>query len=189
MKKTPLIVLCGPSASGKTTIANLLSERLGLRRAITTTTRDRRQGEDPSSYHWVTPGGFPYNKVLEYDIYNGHKYGLTREECNISDIVIVTPPGVKAMRNHCEKHKRKCVVFLFDVSRKHQAERMVLRGDSRAVIESRVKDDDIVYRSVPLNGLYDILLPDAPIEQVYKVVYDAIIFHGYTNWGINIEGV
>ena len=48
----PLLVLCGKSGSGKTTTAMILQRKLGLKRVVTYTTRQKRKGEkDGIDYH------------------------------------------------------------------------------------------------------------------------------------------
>ena len=60
MKKGFLFVISGPSAVGKTTVANeLLKREIGLQRAITCTTRAKREGElDGVDYFFMTKDEF-----------------------------------------------------------------------------------------------------------------------------------
>ena len=52
-----LIVLCGYSGSGKTTIANVLQEKYGYHRIITYTTRPKREQEvNGKDYHKASGG-------------------------------------------------------------------------------------------------------------------------------------
>ena len=51
----PMILLAGPSASGKTEIAKILMKDFGIRKVVTHTTRPPRIGEkDGVDYHFVT---------------------------------------------------------------------------------------------------------------------------------------
>lgn len=60
MKKGFLFVISGPSAVGKTTVANeLLQREIGLQRVITCTTRAKREGEvDGVDYFFMTKDEF-----------------------------------------------------------------------------------------------------------------------------------
>ena len=60
MKKGFLFVISGPSAVGKTTVANeLLKREIGLQRVITCTTRAKREGElDGVDYFFMTKDEF-----------------------------------------------------------------------------------------------------------------------------------
>src|SRR5579872_2665068 len=78
-----LYAICGPSGSGKSTIlSGLLRERPGLRRLITFTTREPRQGEiDGIDYHFVKRERFIEMVQIEQIVcaisYRGEFYGTS----------------------------------------------------------------------------------------------------------------
>lgn len=86
-----MLIISGPSCSGKNVLLDqLLEARSQLRKPTTTTTRPPREGEvDGQDYHFLSREEF-LDKVeqgdfLEYaEVHGDHLYGLTRDE--IEDI-------------------------------------------------------------------------------------------------------
>ena len=79
-----LIILSGPSGSGKDTVLNKLVEnRDDIKVSVSMTTRDKREGEiDGFHYYFVDREYFERkisdNKVLEYAEYAGNYYGTPK---------------------------------------------------------------------------------------------------------------
>ena len=70
MKK--LIILCGASGTGKTTIQNYLLKQYGIPRVLTHTTRAKRKGEkDGVDYYFETPVSFAPKHYFESVTYDG----------------------------------------------------------------------------------------------------------------------
>lgn len=75
-----LTIFAGPTASGKSSVVNGLLERYPrMRRVVTTTTREPRQGEIPGDdYHFLSPEVFQAKLVkgdfLESEQYGGKKF-------------------------------------------------------------------------------------------------------------------
>lgn len=93
----PLILIIGPTCSGKTTLAKELSKLFGMKIAKSTTTRQPRfKGED--EYYFVTPEEFDRLTLLEHTEYAGNRYGMTLKELESSDIFVCDPNGVMNVR-------------------------------------------------------------------------------------------
>ena len=83
-----MIVLTGPSASGKTATCLYLQAHFGIKKVITHTTRQRRKGEvNNVDYHFVTIDEFRKRKAndefIEKTFYNGHYYGTSSKDVQI----------------------------------------------------------------------------------------------------------
>ena len=78
-----LIVLCGPSGVGKSTISRELQERHNVRYTVSVTTRERRPGdEDAKDYEYVSKEEFfrrlDHDEFLEYaQVYDAY-YGTPK---------------------------------------------------------------------------------------------------------------
>lgn len=105
-----LVTISGKSASGKSEIAEALSE-CGYKRVITSTTRAKREGEvDGVDYYFLSNEDFlrriENNQFLEYEVYSGGRlYGTTLSEISkaINDrdddyVIVLTPGGVRALQ-------------------------------------------------------------------------------------------
>lgn len=78
-----LIVLCGPSGVGKSTISRRLRDETGVRYAISTTTRNNRPGDEKGKeYDHVSTDGFfrrlDHDEFLEYAQVYGDYYGTPK---------------------------------------------------------------------------------------------------------------
>ncbi|MDR4499595.1 MAG: guanylate kinase [Candidatus Scalindua sp.] len=83
-RKGRLVIISGPSGSGKTTICEHLMLNPGVKRSVSFTTREPREGEQNGiDYHFVEKSTFESlikeDKLLEYAEYCGSFYGTPLE--------------------------------------------------------------------------------------------------------------
>ena len=79
-----MIILIGPSASGKTEIAQILEKKYNLKKVITHTTREKRINEKENvDYYFVSKETFldmiKQNKLVEYTFYNNAELDICQE--------------------------------------------------------------------------------------------------------------
>ena len=84
--KGSLIVLCGPSGVGKSTIANKLAERMNVTKISSVTTRDKRPGDEAAKkYEYITRDEFfrrlDHDQFLEYAEVHGEFYATPKHPC------------------------------------------------------------------------------------------------------------
>lgn len=138
----PLSLFVGRSASGKTTIANMLAEQHGLKQIESYTTRQPRfDGE--AGHIFINEEEF-YNlgELAAYTFYNGSHYGTTFEQLDKSDIYVVDVPGVESLLLKLKDNTRPINIFYFDASVYNRVLRMRERGDNDAMIISRLLQDE-----------------------------------------------
>ena len=126
-----MLVLVGPSASGKSAIVKCLTKKYGLEKFITCTTRKVRVGEvDGVDYHFLTAEEFSqlYNndEFIETVYYNGNYYGTLKREVNDNKVVILEPQG---LNNFVAILDGVFAVFL-QTDEVVMKERMISRGDN-----------------------------------------------------------
>ncbi|MBQ8310291.1 MAG: guanylate kinase [Clostridia bacterium] len=85
MEKGLLIVLSGPSGSGKGTVRAELMKKEHFAFSVSATTRGPREGErNDVDYHFITreafEGKIQREEMLEYTTYNGNYYGTVKSE-------------------------------------------------------------------------------------------------------------
>lgn len=113
------VVLCGASASGKTTIQDYLAERLGYKKIITYTTRERRESEtQDQDYHFISneefkgliSGGF----FAEYEEYSqGRLYGSAKRDYVIgNNVIVLTPHGIRSIKKNLNIHDNVITVYV-----------------------------------------------------------------------------
>lgn len=92
-------ILVARSGCGKSTMAGILEQELGLRRCVTSTTRPPREGEvDGVDYHFLKE--MDRSRMFESAQFGGHWYGTSWDELNKSDFIILEPQGVAYYRTH-----------------------------------------------------------------------------------------
>ena len=141
MTDKQIIVLVGPSGSGKTSIGKILTEN-GIARLITTTTRKPRNGEiNGVDYYFREFSELDTDDFVEQTMYNGNKYGLTKEEVNSMlekhDVVHVSldQSGAEAV---CKAYPEEACIVFVSITEEEMTHRMKNRGDSPEEIKERI---------------------------------------------------
>lgn len=142
-----MIVLVGPSASGKTEAAKLLYSIYGIKKVITHTTRPMRIGEkDDVDYHFVSKEEFlklkEKNYFIETTLYNDNYYGTSKSEVSDNKVLIVDPNGVKSILS---LNDPRIIIFRLNADSTTRFNRMIIRGDSIENIEQRISKDKDVF--------------------------------------------
>ncbi len=138
-----MIILTGPSASGKTATCLYLQEHFGIRKVITHTTRAMRTGEvNDVDYHFVTKEEFERLKeedaFVETVFYNGNYYGTSKKEVRIDKCMAVELGGAKTYKSF---HDPKIVLFFMCLDEETCRERMLSRGDDPEKVAIRIEND------------------------------------------------
>lgn len=169
-----MIILTGASASGKTVTALNLQKRFGLVKAITTTTREMRNGETNGvEYFFVSKEEFEKrlteNKFVEHSLYNSNYYGCGVDQVSDNKIVVLDPNGLHSFL----KLKNKNIVsFLLIADEKTREKRMIERGDKKENIVQRLKND-VVDFSLEKIGKVDFVIntQNKSIDEVSEMIY------------------
>jgi guanylate kinase len=147
-----MLVLIGPSASGKTEVAKILISKYGMKRLITYTTRIKRKGEiDGRDYHFVSTAEFSkldsLNEFVETTFYNGNYYGSRRKDISLDKVVILDPNG---LLNYAYRMRSKITTIFLEAPKEIRKERMVKRGDDPELIKLRLEKDDAIFKTEKL---------------------------------------
>lgn len=138
----PLFLFVGKSASGKTTVANLLHEKYNHKQVWSYTTREPRHENEPG-HIFVSEDEFNnLGELAAYTFYNGFHYGTTLEQLNECSIYVVDVPGVESLLKKCMDYDRTIVIIYFDSTVHTRINRMLDRHDSDMQIISRLLEDE-----------------------------------------------
>ena len=180
MKK--ILIIVGPSGTGKTTLGNYLKE-LGWVEFISHTTRKIRETEIPDvDYHFVSKEKFMETEKVEYTQYAGNYYGLSVKEVDEkinkynNCYCIVEKNGALNLRKIYPYAK---VIFVYNTP-KVLKERMKERGGDENVIKNRINN---IFRTKELeNYKYaDIIIRNSDLNVAKKQIDKALAGNMFFN--------
>ena len=152
----PLYLFVGKSASGKTTLANMLESQYGLSQLQSYTTRPKRH-ENETGHIFITDEEFGnLRNIIAYTKYNGYQYCATKEQIDETSIYVIDVPGVKTLLNKYQ-NDRPIIILYFETSVTTRIDRMIDRGTSDAEIISRLYTDeksDWMHKLLALSSQY-----------------------------------
>ncbi|MGD9887064.1 MAG: guanylate kinase [Bacilli bacterium] len=171
-----MLVLIGPSASGKTEVAKILISRYQMKKLVTCTTRPIRPLEkDGVDYHFLTVTEFINRKekgeFVETTFYNNNFYGTLKRDVSIDKVVVLDPNGLHAL--HATMPNSIVSIFL-EAPKEERKNRMMIRKDALDDIERRLANDDLVFDETKLGKIdyimksYEITL-DELAEKIYHL--------------------
>ena len=139
------LILVGKAAAGKDFLKNrLISKGKIFKPGISCTTRLPRHNEkDGVDYHYMTEEDFKAKiesgEMLEHMIFNGWYYGLTKEEFEQADVMIMSKDGLDVLP---KEYRDRCMVIWLDPPRVTRLERLEHRNDPNDSIYRRMQTDD-----------------------------------------------
>lgn len=177
-----MLILVGPSASGKTEVVKMLISKYGMKKLVTYTSRSMRIGEiNDVDYHFLDKADFE-KKIkdgffLEYVEYNGNYYGTSFEGLDSDKVVILEPSGLK---HYIKEAKDKIKICYINCSKEIRKQRMIKRGDAPENIKKRLLSDDVIFNA-ELNELADWVIIDKnyTLDELTEKIYQA--YKGYLN--------
>lgn len=133
------VVLVGESASGKSSLAKLLSDRKpSFSRVVTYTTRPMRGGEQNHvDYHFISDEEFMKLKndgfFVEFNQYRNWNYGTSIDLHSANNqVIVLTPAGARALlrkTQHDESVRKQIKIVYLSVDRRSRLLKCLERGD------------------------------------------------------------
>jgi guanylate kinase len=172
------VVIVGPTASGKTSLARYL-EMNGFRRIVTYTTRPPRKGEiNGIDYHFISLEVFDqkeadnfFAETTDYHEAFGYcKYGSAKRDYQSLDktCIILNPRGAMSLNTS------PWMVWL-DIPDDILVNRAVARGDSIEEVKRRIEEDKPDFERFKMSFLYDMqFTEELPIETMAKEIINMI---------------
>lgn len=176
-RKGLLIIVSGPSGTGKGSILSLLKKTQEFRFSVSATTREPRAGEcDGINYFFKSTDEFremiKNGELIEWDEYCGNFYGTPRKyvddtiNAGIDVILEITVEGAVNIKNLYPD----CVsVFILPPSFAELKRRIETRATEKPVIiQERV---DAAYKEINFVDKYDYVLINDKLEDAAKELY------------------
>lgn len=156
------LVLCGKTATGKTTLAKALEKRFGMRRMVTYTTRAPRPGETNGvDYNFLTREEFDrlrsegfFAETADWNAKEGiRSYGsAARDYEDPAAFTILDPNGIRRLR----EIGMPLVVVCLNVPDEVIEGRLLKRGDAPSEIRRRKEIDEADFAGI--ETLADVML-------------------------------
>lgn len=186
-----MIVITGPSASGKTATCLCLQDKYGICKVITHTTRQMRTGEkNDVDYHFVSEETFNKMKengeFIETVSFNGNHYGTSKKEVRIDKCMAVELNGAKTYKSFNDP---KIVLFYMNLDEDTCRQRMLSRGDDPKKVESRIENDKTSFHlDDEMKSLIDVNVDtkNHNLESVSEFIYKKYL-EVLKNRGVNYE--
>ena len=175
-----LVIISGPSGSGKGTVVRQLDPLKGYAVSISVTTRNPREGEvNGRDYFFISEEEFirlrQEDELLEHYFYVGNNYGTPKfyvEEQISKGKVVILEIDVNGALQVKEKFPDAVLVFLMPPSLLELQRRLVNRATEDAVtIEDRLKK---AFEEIPFIYQYDYLVINDKIDEAVAKV-DTIV--------------
>ncbi len=173
-----MIILVGPSASGKTEIAKILTTKYGFKKFVTSTTRAPRPNEiNGIDYNFLTEDTFikmrNNNDFIETTFYNDNYYGTEKKNIDDKTVLIVESSGLIAFK--LSQYKNIYSYFL-NADELERIERMKKRGDNDDEIHRRIYHDRFKF-DTSLNKYIDKFIDEdnKTTDEIAKEIYDDYI--------------
>lgn len=169
-----MLILLGPSASGKTESAKIMINRYPISRVVTCTTRPMRVGEiDNFDYQFVDETTFKEREKNRYFAetaqYNGHWYGTPIKELKDDKVIILEPQGLQSFL----KLKGIVIVSIYlQTTETTRMERMRQRKDKEEDIKKRIASDREAFDFNKIEGV-DLIIDSSnlSLSDVADLIY------------------
>jgi len=142
------IILIGKAAAGKDFFRKRMMDK-GFNFGVSCTTRPKRVKADEKEgvdYYFKTDDEFEElikaDKFVEYQSFNGWRYGITHDEFEKCDVMIMNAEAVKLLPS---QYSTRCFVVYLDIPLDVRIERITERNDVNDDIMRRVNDDERQY--------------------------------------------
>lgn len=146
----PILLLCGASASGKTTLAEDLEKQCGLKAIPSYTTRPKRS-PDEKGHTFITADEFDeLEDILAYAETGGYRYAVTKRmfEDEQYSVYVIDNTGIKYLKEHY-KGNRPWYVAYINTPLMQRFNRMMARQNDIEFAIERIEHDAVEFQRVP----------------------------------------
>lgn len=158
-----IIAITGKSASGKDSIARVLSYLCGYKIVVSTTTRPKRSNEtNHVEYHFVSDEEFQKlinnNQLIEYRVYHTIEndkpaiwhYGITKDEIDLNKFSYICVVDLKGLSDLKKYFPGKIISFFINVKDEDRKLRAIARDRNFELAEwdRRAEDDKRIFKDV-----------------------------------------
>ena len=168
LNKPLKFLFIGRTASGKTSIAKAVCEKIGLTQVVSYTTRPMRKSEKNGSDHiFITDEEISQyeNDIAAYTEINGYKYFTTYDVIDKADIYVIDPIGVDNLKIKCGDRYEFVEIYI-RTPQKLAQERARIRGDKLKDFKQRWVSENKMFTDYENRHTFDWhLRNDRPFDE------------------------
>lgn len=166
--KQKLIIIVGPTGSGKTTIGQYLKQTYHIQPVITHTTRPKRVNEvDGVDYYFETADSLAQKHLIETVNYAGYQYGSSYEALKAawqkSDLISIVLE-INGALTYLEALGQQVQIIYLKVSPQQLKKRLYQRQDDPQAISQRLNSEEFKR---------DLVLPESLQSVAYQIENDS----------------
>lgn len=176
MKKT-IFCICGRSASGKDTIANMVSEISGIPKVVSYTTRPRRDGEREDSHIFLTEEEFEslklarmcaYTRIGQYHYFTTRRQMMQLLHKHDAVIYVIDPHGIQTLG--ASMPDVRIVTIYINVTLDECVRRAERRGDSKEGYRKRAQEELGRFGDMLLMQSFDYAVPNQDVNLASDII-------------------
>ena len=169
-----ILLLIGPSGSGKNAFKSACKD-YGIRVIKSCTTKPMVSKNDEAVYKFLTDEQFNTlirnDELLEWVVYNNHKYGTLRNDFTKNCVTIVDKDAVYKL---IKIYGKKVFVIYFDVSEDECRKRCLERGEDPVIVEDKVKSDINKLKSFDKN-FANMIIRDDDLDNFNNIIKETAL--------------
>lgn len=181
-KEHVLLCIMGKSACGKDSLVNKLSERTGLKKLISYTTRPPRVDEG-DTHIFVSEADYERmqeeGQIAAFTQIGEYKYWATVDQIYEADLYIVDHIGLKKLRELNLPNFRLVSVFINTPDSEREYRALNIRKDDKVRFRIRCRAENEQFREMLRDADFDYAVSNINLATCYSVV----------RWIATVEGV
>lgn len=158
-----IFLIVGCSGSGKTTIAEQLEQKYGLKSIQSYTTRPKRS-ENETGHIFVTDKEFDkLTDMVAYTKFDNKRYCATTKQVENNDLYVIDPKGIEYFREHYHGNKGVKIIYV-DSSLSTRYERMKKRAEENGNSYTEAVNSSLGRVNNDINEFYDYFHGNVPVD-------------------------
>ena len=177
-----IVAIVAESGCGKTSVVNMLEDKYNYKSINSYTTRAPRSiGE--RGHRFISKADYwewDKDEFVAFTEFDNNYYFATRDQVKESELYVVDVAGVDYLRDKLKNTNTRVIVININTNESTRIQRMASRGDSRCMIDARIKNDREMFKGLEFD--YSVLNEDLGkcvkiIDNIIKEEVGALQLH------------
>ena len=162
--RKPLVLFVGRTAAGKSALAHAIAKKYELSVVKSYATRPPRKQEleaglENADHVFISEAEYVKLKDIVADTeINGYHYCTTKEQLEKSDIYVIDPNGIDALKRSEFARQHQLVIFYIYANEDIRKHRFELRGETASTFQARNQSEEAQFNAFEEAHTYDIII-------------------------------